>query len=549
MKLKQKASPSFKLTLLLVIGFSLNAFSQQEHAWVYFNDKPNSDAGIDNPISILTQKAIARKQAHNVAIDFRDVPVDESYISEVKAQIGVTVLAKSKWFNSVHVIGTEPNIRDLLDLSMVREVIFADRSLNFRTVNAERSNRPNNANKFTTENRLTNFDYGSAANQIEMLKGDYLHLEDFTGEGMTIAVIDAGFTNVNTMGGFARLRNNGKLLGGYDFVNRDDNVYAYRGNSHGTLVLSCMAGYIESRFVGTAPDASYYLFRSEKAEDETPMEESLWVEAVERADSLGVDLINTSLGYKDYDNSNYSYSANDLNGDTAFITKGANMAFEKGMLLVNSAGNSGTNGLGVPADAPGVLSIAAVDSNGNYVSFSSQGSAVQATQKPDVAAQGRSSAVINQNNSVTTSSGTSFSSPILAGSVACLWQALPNLSNGEIMTIVRQSASQFDSPDFKLGFGIPDFEKALAVLSVNTLEESQGLKVFPNPATDKINIKLPKNTTSAELELFDVLGQKVLGKNITENNAFLNTTNFSKGMYFLHFNMENSNKTIKVILK
>ncbi len=545
-KSKNKSRP-LKLVILLVIGFSLNVFSQEEDAWVYFNDKPNSDAGINNPISILTQKAIARKQAHNVAIDFRDVPVDETYISEVKTQTGVTVLAKSKWFNSVHVRGTEASIRALENLSTVNEVIFADRTLNFRTPNSASSN----TNKFVLENRLTNFDYGSAANQIEMLKGDYLHVENYTGEGMTIAVIDAGFPNVNTMGGFARLRNNGKLLGGYDFVNRDDNVFAYTGNSHGTQVLSCMAGYVENQFVGTAPDASYYLFRSERAENETPVEESLWVEAVERADSLGVDLINTSLGYKDYDNPNYSYTASDLNGDTAFMTKGANIAFEKGLLLVNSAGNSGTSGLGVPADAPGVLSIAAVDRNGNYVSFSSQGTAVQPTQKPDVAAQGSASAVIDQNNTIRTSSGTSFSSPILAGSIACLWQALPNLNNGEIMDLVRMSSSQFNSPDFKLGFGIPDFELALnTTLSVKDIENLSALEVYPNPASNKINVSIPENIGLVKLQLYDVLGKKVKEEQLlSENNNSINLSNLSKGVYLMRFNSKQGFKTTKIVIE
>lgn len=541
---------SFRVFLFLTIGFSLNVFSQQEDAWVYFNDKPNSDISINNPISILTQKAIDRKQAHNIAIDFRDVPVDESYISEVKTQTGVTILAKSKWFNSVHVRGDEMSINALLSLPMVGEIVFADRNLNLRTSETEANNQLNKTNKFVIENRLTSFNYGSATNQIEMLKGDYLHIEDFTGEGMTIAVIDAGFPNVNTMGGFSRLRDSGKLLGGYDFVNRDDDVFAYTGNSHGVQVLSCMAGYVENEFVGTAPDASYYLFRSERAENENPVEESLWVEAVERADSLGVDLINTSLSYTDYDNKNYNYTANEFNGVTAFSSKGANIAFEKGLLLVNSAGNSGTKGLGVPADAPGVLSIAAVNSNGDYVSFSSQGSTIQLSQKPDVAAQGSASAVINQNNIITTSSGTSFSAPILAGSIACLWQALPNLNNEEIMDLVRMSSSQFNSPDFKLGFGIPNFELALnGELSTEEVGSLSTLDVFPNPASSILNISIPENAGLVKLQLLDVLGKKVKEYQFSNNNNTLDLSNLSKGMYIMQFNTEAFSVAKKILIK
>ena len=175
-----------------------------------------------------------------------------------------------------------------------------------------------------------------------MISADHLHISDFTGEGITVAVLDAGFPNVNTMGAFQRLRDAGNLLDGYDFVNRNADVYAYTGNTHGTKVLSTMAGFIQDQFVGTAPDASYYLFRTEDASSENPVEESYWVEAAERADSLGVDIINTSLGYKDMIIQITVYTCNDLDGNTAFITRGANIAFEKGMLLVNSAGNSGS---------------------------------------------------------------------------------------------------------------------------------------------------------------------------------------------------------------
>ena len=551
MKFKSISPPkSLNFLFFFIIGFSFSVFSQEEHAWVYFNDKPNSDAGINNPISILTQKAIARKQARNVPIDFRDVPVDENYISEVKAQAEVTVLAKSKWFNSVHVRGTLEGIKNLENLSTVREVIFADRSLNFRTGSVKSEQPSNVVNKLVTVNRLTEFEYGDSATQIEMIKGDYLHLEDFTGEGMTIAVMDGGFANVNTMDGFSRLRDNGKLMGGYDFVDRNDDVFEYTGNSHGTQVLSCMAGFKQDRFVGTAPDASYYLFRTEKVEDETPLEESLWVEAVERADSLGVDVINTSLGYREFDNPNYNYSDDDLDGDTAFITKGANIGFEKGLLLITSAGNSGAKGLGVPADSPGVFSIAAVDHNGIYATFSSQGSEVQPTQKPDVAAQGSFTAVIDKLDRINTAFGTSFSSPILAGSITCLWQALPNLSNAEIMQLVRLSSSKFDSPDFRLGFGIPDFELALnGQLSTNDSKDLAGLAVFPNPASNKINVSIPENVGAVKLQLFNVLGKKVKERSISKGNTALDLADLSKGVYVLRFNSKKAAIAKKIIIK
>ncbi len=328
--------------------FQFHSFAQQD-AWVYLTDKENVEVSISNPISILTQKAIDRKSVHNIVIDERDVPVNESYISQLKSQPGITVLAKSKWFNTVHVRGTLENIENLTDLSFVNNIDFADKSLNTSRSLAHQ-------NKFEIENESTNFNYGSALNQIEMFNGDKLHIADYTGTGMIVAVLDAGFPNVNNMSAFQRLLDSGNILGTYDFVNRDSDVYTNTTSNHGTLVLSDMAGHAQDQFVGTAPDASYYLFITENAPNENPVEESYWVEAAERADSLGVNVINTSLGYTTFDNPNYNYSPSDMNGNTAFISRGANIAFEKGMLLVNSAGNSGNSSWGIvgaPADAAG----------------------------------------------------------------------------------------------------------------------------------------------------------------------------------------------------
>lgn len=532
-----------KLLCLVFFCCSFLGFSQED-AWVYLSDKANVSAALANPISILSQKAIDRKNAHTVAIDVRDVPVNETYISQLKAQAGITVLAKSKWFNAVHVRGTAIEINALLVLSFVSSIDFADSSLNSKT-----SENTGITDKFNGEGIQTVFNYGTALNQIQMFNGDDLHLADFTGAGMTVAVIDAGFPNVNTMAGFQRLRDAGNILGGYDFFDRTTDVYANTTSSHGTLVLSDMAGYVQDQFVGTAPDAAYYLFRTENAPNENPIEESLWVEAVERADSLGVDIINTSLGYKAYDNPNYSHSDLDMDGLTTYISKGANIAFEKGLLLVNSAGNSGASGINAPADAAGVLSVGAVQADGTYATFSSQGSAIQLTQKPDVVAQGQASAVINENDVLVTTNGTSFSSPILAGAIACLWQALPSLNNAQIMQLVRESASQYNSPDYFLGFGIPNLALALSQgLSIVEFEQNAlQLKVFPNPASDELSIILPANYDSAELRLYDVLGKQVLNTKLSHGNSKLSIATFSKGVYLLKIITNDMSTTLKLV--
>ena len=492
-----------KLLLICAILFQSVVFAQED-AWVFFADKENVSEAIANPITILTQKSIDRKALHNVPIDVRDVPLTEAYITQITNSEGITVHARSKWFNALHIRGSEEDINSLLDLGFVDHVEFANKSLN-----GSRNGEPYTEDKFALENNSSrvDFTYGETLNQVQMLNLHMLHESNYTGEGMTVAVLDAGFPGVNTLDGFQRLRDAGNLLDGYDFVNNDDDEFAYTGNSHGTRVLSTMAGFVQDQFVGTAPDAKFYLFRTEDAGSENPIEESNWVEAAERADSLGVDIINTSLGYKGYDNSDYSHTSEDLNGETTFITRGSNIASEKGMLIINSAGNSGANGVGAPADAALILSIGAVDPDGSHSSFSSQGSDIQPTLKPDVSAQGRASSVIGPDGVIVQNNGTSFSSPILSGAAACLWQAFPEMTNTQIMTFIRESASQYMTPDYFLGYGIPDFQLALEIgLEIRDIQREE-FKVFPNPVTNNVEIGLPGQIEQARILIFDVLGE------------------------------------------
>jgi hypothetical protein len=541
--------------VLSILTFSCTVFSQED-AWVYLVDKENESTYLADPTLILSQKAIDRKEKHGVAIDARDVPVNETYISALKSADGITVLAKSKWFNTVHIRGEKTDIENLFlnqnslltpEKQFIDKIVYADRSESA----LERSTNLKSKTKFETV--LTSFDYGNTGNQIEMFNGDVLHQEGYTGEGMTIAVMDGGFPNVNTMSAFEDLRNSGKIIDDYDFVNHDDDVYTNTVTDHGTLVLSTMAGYFNDtgkNFVGTAPDASYYLFITEDGSDENPVEESYWVEAAERADSLGVDIINTSLGYDDFDpGTKYDYYDADMDGNTTFITKGANVAFEKGMLLVTSAGNAYATSIGAPADAPNTLTLGAVDANGNFAAFSSVGTSYQPSLKPDVVAQGASSYVVDENDNITTASGTSFSSPIMAGGVACLWQVYPELTNLEIINLVRESGSQYNNPDYYLGYGIPDLEAALnSIKALDTISSSaeDDLKLYPNPVTDTLYISLP-NDEMATLNLFDVLGKKVGTFEISNDSNTINTSYLAHGIYVAKVEAPTGTHTFRLI--
>ncbi len=524
--------------------FCQSTLFAQEDAWVYFTDKENVSTSIANPLSILSQESINRKNAHDIAIDVRDVPVNENYILQLKSQIGITVKAKSKWFNAVHVRGAEVDILALELLNFVDRIDFANRSLN--TSGREFVQQ----NKLELVESLTDFNYGMTQNQVEMIHIEELHALDFTGEGIVIAVIDAGFPNVNTMNAFQQLRDTGKLLNGYDFVDRNPNIYAYTGNTHGTKVLSTMAAFLPNSYVGTAPNASYYLFRSEDAASENPVEESYWVEAAERADSLGVHIINSSLGYNRFDNSNYNYLPTDMNGMSTYISRGANIAAEKGILVVNSAGNTGSSDWQIvtaPADAPGVFTIGGVDSDGIYAAFSSQGSAIQPTQKPDVVARAQSAFVVNENDEIITNSGTSFSSPIIAGAVACLMQALPDLTIDQIKQYIRQSSSQFSTPDNLLGFGIPDFGLALSNALSIPENEFQKIKLYPNPVKGSLFLQLPSSFEIVDAAIFDITGKLILQKTMTNSLETMDMSFLASGLYFLNLQVNDSKFTYKLI--
>tara|TARA_R110000850_G_scaffold150497_1_gene273227 strand:- start:135618 stop:137228 length:1611 start_codon:yes stop_codon:yes gene_type:complete len=530
------------LTVFLV---SNSILAQTEDAWVFFLDKENVQTSLDNPLSILTQAALDRKALHNVPIDERDVPVNENYITQIKSQPGITVYAKSKWMNCVYVRGTQTNIANLTNLSFVTAIEYADKSLNFASgVNPVED-------KFAFEQPSRTFDYGFASNQIEMLAGDYLHNQGYTGSGMLIAIFDSGFLGVDTEDGFAYVRDDGRILGTYDFIERSETLN--NNSSHGTRVFSDIGGYIENEFVGTAPDASFYLFKTEDVTSETPVEEAYWVEALERVDSLGVHVVNTSLGYRAYDNPAYSHTYEDLDGNTTFSARGANIGFEKGLLLVTSAGNSGNGSfpwVGTPGDSPGMLTIGAVNSDGDYTSFSSIGPTTDGRIKPDVMAQGQAAYVINQNNEIVTNNGTSFSSPIMAGVLACFWQAGLQFPNAQIMQWVRESAHLYSNPTDQMGYGIPNFQVALDLLLLSAEEQqSRGFIVYPNPVNDQLFVEIPGNTNPIKTVLHSVFGTKIWEQTLQPQNQGLDVSGLRNGVYLLTLATDFSSQTLKIVKK
>ena len=521
-------------------------YSQTEDVWVFFKDKPESKTYLSNPTSMLSQRSIDRRNRLKIPLDIKDVPIHTSYYHQVKNTSGISVMAKSKWLNAVHVRGEKSAIDGLkTSFDFIEKIEFANKSLN-SPEGSEKAISNNHENKFGDIN--INFDYGVTNTQITMIKGDYLHEQGFKGEGMHIAVMDAGFPNVQSLEAFKRLRENNKILGGYDFVKRSPNFYS--GHYHGTHVLSNIAGYIENQFIGTAPDASFYLFITEDVARETPLEESLWVEAAERADSLGVDIINTSLGYTTFDDSTYNYIYEDMDGMTTFISRGAEIGASRGMILVVSAGNSGNKSwkyISAPADAASVFTVGAVDTRQTITSFSSFGPTSDDRVKPDVLAHGQGVYVIHYiSDTPSTTNGTSFSSPVMTGSVACLWQALPELSHLEIMQNIRESSDKYANPSDQHGYGIPDFEKIHNTLSIKSLSNKNEMILYPNPTENFLFLNTKLNNVS--ISIINLLGVVVKELDATSLKG-IEVSGLSQGMYILKIEKEDSFQKIKFLKK
>ncbi len=536
-----------KIILILFLISSFVCFSQQD-AWVYFKDKPDSATFYNNPLSELSQKSLDRRYTQNIPLDIKDVPIHQAYINQISTSAGISVKAKSKWLNCIHVRGSQTDINALKSLASVDHIYFADHSLN-----AKKSKPTKNVAVNKTLSTQINYNYGTSTNQIQMLNGVSLHQQNYTGLGKIIAVLDAGFPGVDSALPFQRLRDNNQILGGYNYVTKSSNFYS--GDSHGTMVLSTIGGFKEGYLVGTAPDSKYYLFVTEDVQTENPVEESNWVEAAEEADRVGVDIITTSLGYFAFDTTSYGHTYADMTGNAAFASQGANIAFSKGIIVVASAGNEGTTTephVGVPAEATNVLAVGAVKSDRNYVSFSSIGPSYDGRVKPDVMAQGLYSVLSDTSGNIGTASGTSFSCPIMAGMIACLWQAFPTKTAQEIKQLIIQSADNYNpvlKTQAQYGYGIPDFGLAKTNgLTVNSFSKSDFI-VYPNPTSDSISVALPGGFDSGTLIIYSDLGQKVLEKGIVKQSPLISLKSLNKGDYLYQIESNGFSKSGKIIKK
>lgn len=448
-----------KFLLLFAFAVSLSAVAGDSCKFVPFYkyrvslaDKKMSAYKTSRPEEFLSEKSIQRRKRQGIKIDKTDLPVSETYLRAISAA-GVKILCTSKWNNTVLVQCT-----DTTKMDSVGRMPFVKGVRRVAVYTSPEAKDTTDRRALIVGDTVTSkYYYGQAQRQIEQLNGVALHDRGFRGEGMTIAIIDGGFYNADAI----PMLDNVRILGTHDFVNPNSDIFAE--NSHGMMVLSCIGTNKPGQMVGTAPGASFWLLRSEDGNTEQMVEEDYWAAAMEFADSVGADVVNSSLGYTKFDNSADDVEYREQDGLTRLISRTASMVASKGMILCNSAGNEGWGTwkrLGCPADARDILTVGAVDRNGTNAVFSSLGYSADGRVKPDVVAMGMFSTVLNIDGIISRANGTSFSSPILSGAVACLWQAFPKLNAYEIMDLVRRSADRADYPDNVFGYGIPDFGRA-----------------------------------------------------------------------------------------
>ncbi|MFN5648701.1 MAG: S8 family serine peptidase [Sphingobacteriales bacterium] len=502
------------IVLLLMCG---EIAAQDNRYLIVLTDKANSNFSIKQPATFLSPKAIARRVRHGIPIDGSDLPVNQAYIDSLRTAGHVTILSASKWLNQVMIHTTDtaaltkinkfPFVKKAGPLNARQAMVIADQ-VSTKTME-QVTEQVVNSTASVAENA---FNYGQSFNQVHIHNGEYLHNKGFTGKGITIAVLDAGFFNYKTIKAFDSVLLNNQILGTWDFV--ANNTEVNEDHPHGMNCFSIMAANEPGKLVGTAPKASYFLYRTEDVFSETPIEEHNWVVAAEKADSAGADMISSSLGYYEFDNPSQSHTYADMNGDKTVVTRGADMAAQKGMIVCNSAGNSGNSAwkyIIAPSDGDSVLAVGAVNKDSIPGSFSSYGPSADGRVKPDVASVGVNTWVINSNGSVAFGSGTSFSNPNIAGLIACLWQAFPEFSNMDILDVVKRSSHKYANPDTRMGYGIPDMKKAYDMLMLKRQERiiaDNWVKAYPNPMVSYTNI-LVKAQESGELitQLSDMNGR------------------------------------------
>jgi len=546
------------IVVLVCIMWSTMVYSQSapNKYWIQFSDKNGSPYSIDNPEEFLSDRSIDRRESQGIEVTEQDIPVNQDYIDQVLDIGDIKLLLRSKWFNAITIETNDPSLIEQIEqLSIVSLVKNYQGYIKPKSIEKEMP---------VLEKDFSSSAYGPSYDQLEEINGEALHQYDYLGKGKLIYVCDGGYSNFTSIDAFNHLFEEDRIVGTHDFVDGDNDVY--HASNHGTFVMGTMAGIIPSLLIGTAPEASYFLARTEDVSSEFLIEEDNWVSAAEQADSIGADIVTTSLSYTLFDSTGQDHSYADLNGETSRIAIGAGIAAQKGMLIVVSAGNyynQPWHYIGTPADAFGILAIGGITSDSTHSSFSSAGPSADGRVKPEVVARGTAAVTANSgNNGISYVNGTSFSAPIISGISASLWQAFPSASSVQLREAIIQSAHLVNDPNDLMGYGIPNFGKAMNYLQellgvAPSMEPVTGViqRVYPNPFEDLMSVELLTPGSSSEtgtLTLYDARGMRVYqlnvsvtgGKPVTYN---LTVPDLAAGVYTLEFMGTDSKYSVKVV--
>jgi hypothetical protein len=515
--------------------------------WIGFTDKHQSVYSQSRPFEFLSKKSVQRRQKQGIPVDETDFPPNRSYIDSVVKK-GGRIIHTSRWLNGITVMLQNDSVaQEIRKFSFVREVQLTkpDETLKRATSKFEKS---------TSLVKLDPSAYGQAIHQLGQLNGLFLHEMKFRGEGITIAVLDAGFSKADILPAFDSLRISGRILGAKDFVSPLSDIFDT--HPHGMEVLSVMGSNMPGEMIGTAPDASYWLLRSEDTGSEYLIEEDNWVAAAEFADSVGADIINSSLGYSTFNLPSMDHTYADMDGHTTRVAQAANIASAKGMLVFIAAGNEAKKPwryIMTPADADSAIAVGAVNKDSIRADFSSYGPSADGDIKPNLSAIGWGTAIQDAAGKIVMGNGTSFSSPVIAGIAACLWQAFPDASAVKIKQALYRSAHLYDKPDTLLGYGIPDMKVASDLLSkYSSLREVPyySWKVFPNPFHASLNIFSIDNTIKKSvMEILSLSGSVLYRKSISGNSVLLQNELYQlvPGVYMLRISSAGGREVHKII--
>jgi serine protease AprX len=518
-------SKSIQIFLIILFCWISDVSNAQSWFWVGFTDKAGTQFSITKPEEFLSERAIQRRIQQNIPIDETDLPVSKIYIDSI-INTGANLAHTSKWLNGITIKADNDSLAEIW-----REFEFVTVVQLTKPYRTALKKAINKFGEISNEIFIDTTLYGASVHQVSQLNGQYFHQKGIKGQGMVIAVLDAGFYDADKLPSLNHLFSTSRILGSRDFVLPDSDIY--KEHSHGMMVLSTMGGYLPGELIGTAPEASFWLIRTEDVASEYLIEEDNWVAGAEFADSVGADIINSSLGYYEFDDSAMNHTYADMDGKTTRVTRGANMAASKGMLVFSSAGNEARNDwrkIIAPADGDHVIAVGAVDRNRNYASFSSVGPAADGALKPDLVAMGSGTAVQGILWDIVARNGTSFASPVLAGMAACLWQANPAVSAYEIARVMMLTGHQAIKPDTLLGYGIPDMQLADMILNqFNTpvTESHKSWKVFPNPFQSVLTIFSNSGFKGeVDLEVNSLAGVSIFKRRIY-SDGYIRTTQFS----------------------